>query len=149
METREHEEREESLLRELLKIERHEDQMMAAMVQLGASSEKLNRRLAGLTWVMLVLTWITFIVAIPNTLATIFGISKVNEMLGLEVMVSALVLSTVGGLLIVVWPRSVFSISNLEKKSERHIEETSPQPQSQSAATHVKREEEPAKRVCR
>jgi len=118
----EHEERQEKLLRELLKIETHEDRMIAAMVQLGASSERLNRRLAGLTWVMLVLTWVTFIVAIPNTLATIFGIPKVSETLGLEVMISALIVSTVGALLIIVLPRSIFSISNLEKKSEKRLE---------------------------
>lgn len=108
-----HEEREEALLRRLLDIERHEDQMMAAMVQLGASSERLNKRLAGLTWVMLLLTWITFIVAIPNTLATIFGIPKVSEVLGLEVMVLVLTLATVAGLLVVLLPYSKFSISNL------------------------------------
>jgi hypothetical protein len=96
--------------------------MIAAMVQLGASSERLNRRLAGLTWVMLVLTWVTFIVAIPNTLATIFGIPKVSETLGLEVMISALIASTVGALLMVVLPRSIFSISNLEKRSEKRLE---------------------------
>ena len=117
-----HEERQERLLRELLSIEKHEDQMMAAMVQLGASSEKLNKRLAGLTWVMLVLTWITFIVAIPNTLATFFGIPKVSETLGLEVMISILVISTVGALLMIVLPSSPFSIANLEKRSERHAE---------------------------
>jgi hypothetical protein len=117
-----HEERQEQLLQELLRIERHEDRMMAAMVQLGSASEKLNRRLAGLTWVMLVLTWITFIVAIPNTLATIFGIPKVSEALGVEVMIFALITATVGALLIVVLPRSIFSISNLEKRSEKHVE---------------------------
>jgi len=117
-----HEERQERLLRELLKIETHEDRMIAAMVHLGASSERLNRRLAGLTWVMLVLTWVTFIVAIPNTLATIFGIPKVSETLGLEVMISALIASTVGALLMVVLPRSIFSISNLEKRSEKRLE---------------------------
>jgi hypothetical protein len=119
----EHEERQERLLKKLLAIERHEDEMMRAMVQLGSSSERLNRRLAGLTWVMLVLTWTTFIVAIPNTLATIFGIPKISESIGLEVIVLALVLSTVGALVIVVLPRSVFSIYNLEKRSERHLEE--------------------------
>ncbi len=119
----EHEERQERLLKKLLAIERHEDEMMRAMVQLGASSERLNKRLAGLTWVMLVLTWTTFIVAIPNTLATIFGIPKISEAVGLEVIVLALVLSTVGALAIVVLPRSVFSIYNLEKRSEKHLEE--------------------------
>jgi hypothetical protein len=119
----EHEERQERLLKKLLTIERHEDQMMRAMVQLGSSSERLNRRLAGLTWVMLVLTWTTFIVAIPNTLATIFGIPKISEAIGLEVIVLALVLSTVGALVIVALPRSVFSIYNLEKRSEKHLEE--------------------------
>ena len=118
-----HEAREESLLRRLLDIERHEEQMMAAMVQLGSSNERLNRRLAGLTWVMLMLTWITFIVAIPNTLATVFGIPKVSEMLGLEVMILILTLSTLAGVLVVLLPRSKFSITNLEKRSEKHVRE--------------------------
>jgi mannose/fructose/N-acetylgalactosamine-specific phosphotransferase system component IIC len=119
----EHEEREEVLLQRLLEIEKHEDRMLSAMVQVGASTEKLNRRLAGLTWVMLMLTWITFIVAIPNTLATIFGIPKVSEMLGVEIMVLALTLSTVAGLLVALLPRSMFSISNLEKRSEKHVKD--------------------------
>ncbi len=117
-----HEERQEQLLEKLLKIERHEDQMIAAMVQLGSSSERLNRRLASLTWVMLVLTWITFIVAIPNTLATIFGIPKISEALGVEVMIFTLIAATVGALVMIILPRSIFSISNLEKRSERHVE---------------------------
>ena len=123
MKEHEHEEREEVLLQRLLEIEKHEDRMLSAMVQVGASTEKLNRRLAGLTWVMLMLTWITFIVAIPNTLATIFGIPKVSEMLGVEIMVLALTLSTVAGLLVVLLPRSMFSISNLQKRSEKHVED--------------------------
>jgi hypothetical protein len=122
VEEHEHEEREERLLRELLTIEKHEDQMIAAMVQFGASTERLNKRLAGLTWVMLVLTWVTFIVAIPNTLATLFGIPKVSETLGLEMMVSILIISTVGALIAIVLPRSPFSISNLQKRSEKQAE---------------------------
>ena len=118
----EHEEREERVLQELLKIETHEDQMIAAMVQFGGSTEKLNRRLAGLTWVMLALTWVTFIVAIPNTLATFFGIPKVSETLGLEMMVSILIISTIGALLAIVLPSSPFSISNLQKRSEKQAE---------------------------
>lgn len=74
---------EEKLLRDILTIEKHEDRMITAMVQLMASSERLNRRLGVLTWIMLILTWITFIIAIPNTLATIFGIPKVSDVLGL------------------------------------------------------------------
>jgi hypothetical protein len=122
VEEHEHEEREERLLRELLTIEKHEDQMIAAMVQFGASTERLNKRLAGLTWVMLVLTWVTFIVAIPNTLATFFGIPKVSETLGLEMMVSILIISTVGALLAIALPSSPFSISNLQKRSEKQAE---------------------------
>jgi hypothetical protein len=122
VEEHEHEEREERLLRELLTIEKHEAQMIAAMVQLGGSTERLNRRLAGLTWVMLALTWVTFIVAIPNTLATFFGISKVSEALSLEVMVSILIISTVGALLAIALPRSPFSISNLQKRSKKQPE---------------------------
>jgi len=90
---------EERLLRDLLKIEKHEDRMMTVMVQLMASSERLNRRLGVLTWLMLILTWITLVISIPNTLATIFGIPQVSQVLGLEVMIAALMISTVSVLL--------------------------------------------------
>jgi hypothetical protein len=86
------------------------------MVKLTASSEKLNRRLAGLTWVMLTLTWVTFIIAIPNTLATIFGIPKVSQILALETMVVMLVASTAGAFLLAVLPNSALSLRNLERK---------------------------------
>jgi hypothetical protein len=103
-------------VRELLKIEKHEDRMITAMVQLTTSNERLNRRLAGLTWVMLTLTWITFVIAIPNTLATIFGIPRVSQSLSLEVMIAALIISTAAALLLVALPDSVLSLSNLEKR---------------------------------
>ncbi|MEM3501993.1 MAG: hypothetical protein QXH16_06315, partial [Candidatus Bathyarchaeia archaeon] len=63
----------------LVKIEKHEDKMITSMVRLIESTEKLNRRIEGLTWIMLVLTAITFIVSIPNTVATIMGIPRVSD----------------------------------------------------------------------
>ena len=110
---------EETLLRQLLKIEKHEDRMITAMVQLTASNERLSKRLAGLTWIMLVLTWITFVIAIPNTLATIFGIPKISQVLGLEVMIATLVVSTGGALLLVILPGSALSLSSLDKRFRR------------------------------
>ncbi|MGB9024173.1 MAG: hypothetical protein WCC94_12170 [Candidatus Bathyarchaeia archaeon] len=110
---------EETLLRELLKIEKHEDRMITAMVRLTASNEKLNERLTALTWVMLALTWITFVISVPNTLATIFGIPKVNEILGLEVMVAALAISTATALVLVTMPGFAFSLSNMRKRLEK------------------------------
>jgi len=107
------------LLRELLKIERHEDRMITAMVRLTASNERLNRRLAALTWVMLTLTWITFVIAIPNTLATIFGIPRVSQILSVEVMIATLTISTAAALLLVTLPGSVLSLSNVEKRFRR------------------------------
>lgn len=107
---------EETLLKELLKIEKHEDRMITAMVHLTASNEKLNERLTALTWVMLALTWITFVISVPNTLATIFGIPKVNEMLGLGVMVAALVISTATALVLVIMPGSTLSLSSMRKR---------------------------------
>jgi len=41
---------EETLPKELLRIEKHEERMMVAMVRLTTSNEKLTRRLADLTW---------------------------------------------------------------------------------------------------
>ena len=116
---------ERKLLKELLKIEKHEDRMITAMVRLTVSNEKLNRRLAGLTWIMLALTWITFVIAIPNTLATIFGIPKVSQVLGLEVMVGALIASTVGALLLAILPNSTLSIRNLEKRLRTETDSSS------------------------
>jgi uncharacterized membrane protein YhaH (DUF805 family) len=107
---------EEKLLNELLKIERHEDRMITAMVKLTASNENLNKRLAGLTWVMLTLTWVTFVIAIPNTLATIFGIPRVSQALSLELMVGILIVSTVLALFVVLVPNSVLSLRNLKDK---------------------------------
>ena len=107
---------EKRLLEELLRIEKHEDRMITAMVKLAASNEKLNRRLASLTWIMLALTWITFVIAIPNTLATIFGIPKVSQVLSLEVMIGVLIASTVGALVLAILPNSALSIRNLEKR---------------------------------
>jgi len=107
---------EEALLRELLKIERHEDRMITAMVKLTSSNERLNKRLASLTWVMLALTWITFVIAIPNTLATIFGIPRVSEALGLEVIAVGLMIATVGPVLLAILPNSAVSLHNLEKR---------------------------------
>jgi hypothetical protein len=93
--------------------------MITAMVHLTASSEQLNKRLASLTWIMLILTWITFVIAIPNTLATVFGIPKVSEALGLEVIMAALIISTLAALLIVLLPGSSLSLSTLEKEARR------------------------------
>jgi hypothetical protein len=114
-----HENPEESLLKELLKIEKHEDRMLTAMVRLTASNERLNKRLAGLTWVMLALTWITFVIAIPNTLATIFGIPRVSQVLSLELMILILTVSTVGALVLVLLPASALSLSSVEKRLRR------------------------------
>jgi len=110
---------EEILLRDLLKIERHEDRMITAMVRLTASNEKLNERLTALTWVMLALTWITFVISVPNTLATIFGIPKVSEILGLEVMVAALAISTATALVLVMIPSFTLSLSSMRKRMGR------------------------------
>lgn len=107
---------EEKLLKELLRIERHEDRMITAMVKLTASNEQLNRRLASLTWIMLTLTWITFVIAIPNTLATIFGIPTVSQSLDLGVMIAALVASTMGALLLATLPNSPLSLRKIEKR---------------------------------
>ena len=93
--------------------------MITAMVKLTASNEKMNRRLAALTWVMLALTWITFVIAIPNTLATIFGIPKVSQALSLEAMIAVLVISTAGALFLVITPGSSLSLSNLERRIRR------------------------------
>jgi len=107
---------EEKLLRSLLSIEKHEDRMMTAMVQLMASSERLSKRLGILTWLMLMLTWITLVISIPNTLATIFGIPHVSRVLGLEVMIATLIISTASALLLLILPGSALSFSSLEKR---------------------------------
>lgn len=115
--------REEILLRELLNIEKHEDRMITAMVKLSASNERLNERLTGLTWVMLALTWITFVISVPNTLATVFGIPRVSQVLSLEVMIAVLITSTAAALLLVILPTSRLSLSSLERRVRREGED--------------------------
>lgn len=85
------------------------------MARLMVSNERLNKRFGALTWAMLVLTWVTFVISIPNTLATIFGIPRISQILELELMVTILVVSTIGALLFLIIPRSPLSISGLEK----------------------------------
>lgn len=111
------------MLRELLNIEKHEDRMITAMVKLSASNERLNERLTGLTWVMLALTWITFVISVPNTLATVFGIPRVSQVLSLEVMIAVLITSTAAALLLVILPTSRLSLSNLERRVRREGED--------------------------
>ena len=113
---------EEKLLKDILDIEKHEDRMITAMVQLMASSERLNRRLDVLTWIMLILTWIAFVIAVPNTLATVFGIPRVSEALGLEVMMTILGVSTVAALLLLLHPGFGLSITSINKKLRRVID---------------------------
>lgn len=90
--------------------------MITAMVKVAASNENLNRRLTALTWVMLALTWVTFIIAVPNTLATVFGIPKINESLPIEVMTYALIGSTLIVLLLAFYPNSALSIRDMKKR---------------------------------
>jgi len=109
---------EEKILEDILTIEKHEDRMITALVQLMASSEKMNRRLSLLTWLMLLLTWITFVISIPNTLATIFSIPQVSQALGMEFMTATLIISTIGALLLII-PGSGLSLKNIEKRIQR------------------------------
>ncbi len=117
---------EDNILRDMLEIEKHEDRMITAIVHLMASSERLNKRLGVLTWVMLILTWITFVISIPNTLATVFGIPKVSQILGVEVMITILIVATIGALLVLVLPNSALSITNLAKRLGTTVSATEP-----------------------
>ncbi len=110
---------EEKILEDILTIEKHEDRMITALVQLMASSEKMNRRLSLLTWLMLLLTWITFVISIPNTLATIFSIPQVSQALGMEFMTATLIISTISALLLLIIPGSGLSLKNIEKRIQR------------------------------
>lgn len=89
----------------LVKIEKHEDKMITSMVRLIESTEKLNRRIEGLTWIMLVLTAITFIVSIPNTVATIMGIPRVSDIVSVEIIILSIILSAAIPMLLIFHPR--------------------------------------------
>ncbi|MBS7626410.1 hypothetical protein KEJ51_05145 [Candidatus Bathyarchaeota archaeon] len=89
----------------LVKIERHEDKMITSMVRLIESTEKLNRRIEGLTWIMLVLTAITFIISIPNTVATIMGIPRVSDIVSVEIILLSITLSAIVPVLLIFYPR--------------------------------------------
>jgi hypothetical protein len=92
-------------LSKLIKIERHEDKMITSMVRLIESTERLNRRLESLTWLMLVLTAITFVVSIPNTVATIMGIPRVSDIASLEIIIAFIALSAITPLILIIYPR--------------------------------------------
>ncbi|MEM3502557.1 MAG: hypothetical protein QXH16_09205 [Candidatus Bathyarchaeia archaeon] len=89
----------------LVKIEKHEDKMITSMVRLIESTENLNRRIEGLTWIMLVLTAITFIVSIPNTVATIMGIPRVSDIVSVEIIISSIILSAAIPMLLIFHPK--------------------------------------------
>ncbi|MEM2943026.1 MAG: hypothetical protein QXT81_06350 [Candidatus Bathyarchaeia archaeon] len=92
-------------LSELIKIEKHEDKMITSMVKLIESTERLNRRLESLTWLMLVLTAITFVISIPNTVATIIGIPRVSDIVSVEIILALIAISAITPLLLVIYPR--------------------------------------------
>jgi len=129
---------EQKLLRDLLAIEKHEDRLMSVMVQLMASNERLNRRLGILTWLMLILTWITLIISVPNTLATIFGIPQVSKVLGVEVMIAVLVISTICASLLLILPGSALSLPSLQKKLRGAIA-VKPEPSNLNVRKNLKK----------
>jgi len=88
-------ESEDNLLDELLKIEKHEDRMITTMVRLIKSNEKLSDRFNRLTYIMLILTWVTLVISIPNTLATFFGIPKISDTLAIEMIIASFMISLV------------------------------------------------------
>lgn len=69
--------------------------MFASMLRLIKTNEKMSERVNRLTTIMLILTWITLIMSIPNTLATFYGIQKINEILKFDVIVSTLMISLI------------------------------------------------------
>jgi len=92
-------------LNRLIKIEKHEDKMITSMVRLIESTERLNKRLENLTWVMLILTAITFVISIPNTVATILGIPRISDVATFEIVLLLIVFSAIVPLLLVFYPR--------------------------------------------
>jgi len=109
---------ERKILGELLEVEKHEDTMISSMVKLIETNEMLAERINRLTWIMLVLTWITLIISISNTLATFFGIPKVSEMLKVEIIAASMIIS-------IILPVTVllFVGSDLRKMLKRSREE--------------------------
>jgi len=89
----------------LVKIEKHEDKMITSMVRLIESTERLNKRLESLTWIMLILTAITFVISIPNTVATILGIPRISDVATFEIVLVLIVFSAIVPLLLVFYPR--------------------------------------------
>ena len=95
----------DEFLNRLVKIEKHEDKMITSMVRLIESTERLNKRLENLTWVMLILTAITFVISIPNTVATILGIPRISDIATVEIVLVLIVFSAIVPLLLVFYPR--------------------------------------------
>jgi len=101
---------------ELLKIEKHEDKMLASMIRLIRTNEKMSERINRLTTIMLILTWATLIISIPNTLATFYGIQKINEMLKIELILITLMFSLILPMIILFW--AGFDLRNIMKNNK-------------------------------
>ncbi|OGD54377.1 hypothetical protein A3K80_08600 [Candidatus Bathyarchaeota archaeon RBG_13_38_9] len=101
---------------ELLKIEKHEDKMLTSMIRLIRTNEKMSERINRLTTIMLILTWVTLIISIPNTLATFYGIQKINEMLKIELILITLMFSLILPMIILFW--AGFDLRNIMKNNK-------------------------------
>ncbi len=66
-------------------------------------SKELNINVAKLTEIMLILTIIGLVLSVPNTVATIFGVSTLAEMVPAGTVIDLIILSTIVSSLLSIW----------------------------------------------
>jgi Mg2+ and Co2+ transporter CorA len=57
-------------------------------------SKQLNKNIERLTFIVAILTIVTLIISVPNTVATIYGIAPISQLHGVAVILGALVVTT-------------------------------------------------------
>jgi len=84
--------------------------------RLATISNTINTSIKKLTWIMLLLTGIATVLTIPNTVATIFGIPQLQEVVRLNLIFILLLFSTVFPVLWFVWYWRRIKIKEVAKK---------------------------------
>jgi Mg2+ and Co2+ transporter CorA len=63
-------------------------------------SKELNSNIVKLTEIMLILTVLSIIISVPNTIATIFGVASLSELVPASGIIQLIIISTIISLLI-------------------------------------------------
>ncbi len=66
-------------------------------------SKELNVNVAKLTEIMLILTIVSLVLSVPNTVATIFGVSTLAELVPAQEVIDLIVISTIIATILSIW----------------------------------------------